>query len=324
MQLGFVPEGVAHVSVVHDGPPAQVIFLLLPRFSLLAFSSAIEVLRIANQLASRPLFAWRVVSTDGQPVASSAGLVVQADAPMGDVPAGAMAFACAGVRPELSASAAAADWLRRAYRQGEVVGGLCSGAYALARAGLLAGRRFTLHWENIAPFAASHPRLTPCEQLYCMDGRIWTCAGGSAAADLFTAMLRRRHGDRLADTVLSMSLHGHQRQGDQRQRRVLPQGIDRNSRLGAMLREMDDDMAGLTEVGDLAERYGMSRRQMERLFRQHLGQTPHGHLTALRVERARALIQETDLSRAEIAGLCGFSDSRQMMRHLGRVDGAAG
>ncbi|MDO5703493.1 MAG: AraC family transcriptional regulator, partial [Paracoccus sp. (in: a-proteobacteria)] len=208
MNFDYVAKGVAHVPVRQDGPPARVVFLLLPRFSLLPFSSAHEVLRIANQLAARQLFEWQILSVDGGPVASSGGLTVQPTGTMGDVPAGAMVFVCGGVQPESAVSRKVSDWLRRQWRSGEVVGGLCTGAYALARAGLLAGRRFTLHWENIAPFRASYPGLEPVEQLYCMDGRIWTCAGGAAAADLFITMLRRRHGDRLADAVLSMSLHG--------------------------------------------------------------------------------------------------------------------
>ncbi|MDO5631464.1 MAG: GlxA family transcriptional regulator [Paracoccus sp. (in: a-proteobacteria)] len=318
MNMEYVAKGVVHVPVRQDGPPARVVFLLLPRFSLLAFSAAHEVLRIANQLTARQLFEWQILSVDGGPVASSGGLIVQPTGTLDDLAPGAMVFVCGGVQPESAVSRKVSDWLRRQWRSGEVVGGLCTGAYALARAGLLAGRRFTLHWENIAPFRASHPGLEPVEQLYCMDGRIWTCAGGAAAADLFITMLRRRHGDRLADAVLSMSLHGHQRAGEQFQRRPLPPSLRPGDRFTAVMSDIEANLADITEVGDLAGRHGFSRRQVERLFRRHFSQSPREHLTALRLQRARALMTETGLSRAEIAQSCGFSSSSQMMRAMRR------
>lgn len=320
VNFDFVAKGVAHVSVRQDGPPARVVFLLLPKFSLLAFSSALDVLRIANQLASRRLFEWQVLSVDGGPVASSGGLRVLTDGPMAEIAPGAMVFACAGVQPEASVSRAVADWMRRQWRSGEVVGGLCTGAYALARAGLLAGRRFTLHWENIAPFRASHPGLEPVEQLYCIDGRIWTCAGGAAAADLFIAMLRRRHGDRLADAALSMSLHGHQRAGEQFQRRPMPPSLNPGDRFAMVMQDIETNLADIAEVADLVLRHGLSRRQIERLFQRHFNQSPRAYLTRLRLERARALMAETGLSRSEIAQCCGFSSSSQMQRSMRRAE----
>ncbi|MDO5613445.1 MAG: GlxA family transcriptional regulator [Paracoccus sp. (in: a-proteobacteria)] len=318
MDSKYVAKGVVHVPVRQDGPPARVVFLLLPRFSLLPFSSAHEVLRIANQLTARQLFEWQILSVDGAQVASSGGLTVQPTGALDDLAPGAMVFVCGGVQPESAVNRKVSDWLRRQWRSGEVVGGLCTGAYALARAGLLAGRRFTLHWENIAPFRASYPSLEPVEQLYCMDGRIWTCAGGAAAADLFITMLRRRHGDRLADAVLSMSLHGHQRAGEQFQRRPLPPSLRPGDRFAAVMSDVEANLADIVEVGDLAGRHGLSRRQVERLFRRHFGQSPREHLTALRLQRARALMAETGLSRAEIAQSCGFSSSSQMMRTMRR------
>ena len=321
MSFNFVAKGVAHVPVRQDGPPTRVVFLLLPQFSLLAFSSALEVLRIANQLAARRLFEWQILSPDGAPVSSSGGLKVLPDGAMGELGPGAMVFACAGVQPEQSVSRAVGDWLRRQWRGGEVVGGLCTGAYALARAGLLAGRRFTLHWENIAPFRASHPGLQPVEQLYCIDGRIWTCAGGAASADLFIAMLRRRFGDRLADAALSMSLHGRQRAGEQFQRRPMPRSLRPGDRFAVVMQDIEQNLAEIAEVADLVDRHGLSRRQLERLFQRHFRESPRAHLTRLRLERAAALLAETDLSRNEIAQFCGFSSSSQMLRSMRRAGG---
>ena len=144
-------------------------------------------------------------------MACSNGLKVMADGSwVGADPAG-MIFACSGVEPEGKASVALADWLRGLWRRGRTVGGLCTGAYALARAGILKGRRFTLHWENLPPFVETFGHLQPLEQLYCIDGRILTAAGGAAATDLFIEIVARNYGDKLADAVLKMCLHGQQR-----------------------------------------------------------------------------------------------------------------
>jgi len=110
-------------------------------------------------------------------VGCSNGLKVQVDGPLRETKQKAMVFVCAGVEPEKSASRRVADWLRQQWRQGRTVGGLCTGAYALAKAGILEGRRFTLHWENLPPFVETFGHLQPLEQLYCIDGRILTAAG---------------------------------------------------------------------------------------------------------------------------------------------------
>ena len=317
-----VPKGVAHVPVRLDGPPLRLVFLLLPDFSLLAFSAALETLRIANQLAARPLCEWRILSTDGQPVACSGGLSVAVDGAMGTVAPEAMVFICAGTEPEKSVTRAVGDWLRRLWRMGHPVGGLCTGAYALARAGLLSGRAFTLHWENIAPFRATHPGLEPLDQLYCIDGRIYTCAGGAAATDLFLAILRQRHGAALADTVLSMSLHGSQREGSARQRRMLSPALDRrNPRLSAILRYIESHFTEMEDIAGMADQLDLSRRQIERLFREHLKTTPWAYVTRLRLERARGLLTETGMPLGEVALACGFASSGHLTRSFRKVYG---
>ena len=311
-----VPQGVTLLYVPHAGRSQPVSFLLLPQFSLLAFSSAVEVLRVANQLAARPLFSWQVLSEGGGPVASSGGLSVNADAGIEAVPPAGMVFACAGIRPEAAVHPAAVRWLRRAGREAEIVGGLCTGAYALARAGLLAGRRVTMHWENLPAFRAIHPEIAATEQLYCIDGKVWTCAGGTAAADLMLAMLRAQHGPRLADLVLAMILQERQRAPDQPQRPRPAAGLPPRSALARMTALMEARMAEIGEVGEVADQIGLSRRQMERLFRSGLGTTPRRHLSGLRIARAESLLQETTLPGDEIARQCGFVHAGAMRRAL--------
>lgn len=308
MTANFVPKGVAHVPVPRVAEPVRMAFVLLPNFSLIAFSSAIEPLRIANQLAGQALFEWDVLSEDGAAVGCSNGVKLQVDGALGETKPKAMVFVCAGVEPEKSASRKVADWMRQQWRQGRTVGGLCTGAYALAKAGILEGRSFTLHWENLPPFMETFGHLRPLEQLYCIDGRILTCAGGAAATDLFIEIIAKNFGDRLADAVLKMCLHGQQRPADLRQRMSLSSTIGiRNPVLVQVIRRFEENLEQGVEIEQLSAELGVSRRQVERLFQRYVGMSPKQYLNGLRLERARALLTETDMPVAEVAYGCGFN-----------------
>ena len=308
MTANFVPKGVAHVPVPQVAEPVRMAFVLLPNFSLIAFSSAIEPLRIANQLAGQALFEWEVLSETGEAVGCSNGLKVQVDAPLRDTKPKAMVFVCAGVEPEKSASKKVADWVRQQWRQGRTVGGLCTGAYALAKAGILEGKRFTLHWENLPPFVETFGHLQPLEQLYVIDGRILTSAGGAAATDLFIEIVARNYGDRMADAVLKMCLHGQQRPADLRQRMSLSSTLGiRNPVLVQVIRQFEENLEAGVDIAALADELGVSRRQVERLFQRYVGMSPKQYLNGLRLERARALLTETDMPVADVAYGCGFN-----------------
>lgn len=165
MNAPLIPKGVAYVPLDGAVGTEQVTFVLLPNLSMLAFTSAIEPLRIANQLTGKPLYEWRTVSEDGQPVRCSNGVEIVVDVALNEATTTGSVFVCSGVEPDASSSQRVADWIRRQWRGGRKVGGLCTGAYTLAKAGILEDKVFTLHWENIAPFRESYPELDPREQM---------------------------------------------------------------------------------------------------------------------------------------------------------------
>ena len=310
MTANFIAKGVAHVAVPAQAQPLRVTFVLLADFSLIAFSSAIEPLRIANQLSGQALFEWTVLSEDGNPVTCSNGLAVQVDGALSDTPPRALVFVCGGVEPERTATRRVADWIRAQWRQGRTVGGLCTGAYALAKAGLLQGRTFTLHWENLPPFVATFPNLSPVEQLYCMDDRILTCAGGAAATDLFIEIVARNHGQKLGDAVLKMCLHGQQRPAHLQQRLSLSSTLGiRSPLLVAVIRRLETDMSAEVDLDLVARDLGSSRRNIERLFERYVGTSPKRYLNQLRLERSRALLTETDMAVRDVAETCGFASA---------------
>ena len=188
--------------------PETILFLLIPDFSLIAFTSAIEPLRIANRLAGKQLYHWTLVSREGSPVAASSGVVLQADAAIGGMEptAGRIPPAivlCGGLGSEHYQDREVFGWLRRWDRRGAQLGAICTGAHVLARAGLLDGHRCTIHWENLPGFVEAFPEIQVSSDLYEIDGSRFTCSGGTAALDLLIAWLAREHGDAVVAPLLS-------------------------------------------------------------------------------------------------------------------------
>lgn len=219
-------------------------------------------------------------------------------------------FVCSGVQPEQSSSQISADWLRKHWRQGCTVGGLCTGTYTLARSGILKGKSFTLHWENITPFREIYPELDPKGQLYVIDDRILTSSGGSAATDLFLRLIHDRFGSHLSQAVLNMCVYTLHRSGAEAQQssRSATLGIG-NKNLVTIIKYFEDNIDEQFNLDDIAAQAGISRRQIERLFTKHLGVSPKKYFQQLRLGRARALLAETDLPMAEVAAACGFDSA---------------
>ena len=309
----FVPRGAASFRVAYDGPLRDVHFLLLPKLTLLAFTSALEPLRVANQVAGRALYRWYVMTEDGAPVICSCGVNITPDGRLGDIPRDALAFVCAGIEPADTLSPRVTQWTRRQRAFGARVGGICTGAFALAEAGLLEGRRFTLHWENQPAFVERYFGLEPTGALYENDRGLITCGGGSAATDMMLDLIERDHGADLATMVADMCLHFRSNLQHSRQRSAYSFALgSRNPHLIAAMRLMNETIEAPLEMSDLAARVGISRRQLERLFGAHVRITPAQFYMDLRISRAHALLNETELGVAEIAAATGFNSASQM------------
>ncbi len=313
----FIPKGVAHV----DLPPGQateiISFLLLPKLSMLAFTSAVEPLRIANQLTGQKLYSWQTISQDGKPVRASNGVEIGASCALDDAKIPGPLFVCSGVEPDTVVSDKVAGLVRKHWRTGHQVGGLCTGAYALAKAGILKGRDFTLHWENMPPFRESFPDLEPLDQLYAVDDRIVTCGGGSSATDLFLRLISERFGPILSHSVLNMCLHPVHRSEEEAQQSSRAASLGtRNRKLLQILRYMEENIEEMFSLDDLADRFKVSRRQIERLFLTHVHATPKQYLTDLRLRRGRMLLAETDMKVADIASSCGFESTNHFSRRF--------
>jgi transcriptional regulator GlxA family with amidase domain len=296
-------------------PPERIGFLLVPRFSMIAFFSAVEPLRIANRLSGKELYSWHIFSLDGEPVAASNGMTLVAESAIGRVERFPAVFVCASFEPERHESKPLLAWLRRLDRQGTRLGSLENGAYILARAGLLDGHRATLHWENMPPFAERFLDVEVTQELYEVDRNRMTCAGGTAAIDLMLRLIEARHGQELAVGVSEQLLHARIRNPEDHRRMALGRRIGvRHPRLLRIVEAMHDNLEEPLGLERLAALGGVSRRQLERLFRFHLGDTPTGYYLKLRLRRARQFLEQTDMSVLDVSLACGFASAPYFSR----------
>lgn len=283
-------------------------FVLVPDFSMMPYTAAIEALRAANRQSGEALYQWQTVTLDGNPVAASNGTRIAPDCSLTDAATPQAIVVCSGLRPERFASAALAAALRRAARRGTMLGAVCTGSVLLARAGLLDGYACTIHWENVASFAENFPALNVTGRLYEIDRDRFTCSGGTAPLDLMLHFIARDYGQPLARDVAELMLHHGQRVSEQPQRLSLRDrtGLAHAKLLDALAR-MEAAIETPLPIATLAREAGLSARQFERLFRDHLGTTPQRHYLHLRLLRAQQLLQHTSAPIMAVALATGFS-----------------
>ncbi|SMY10095.1 HTH-type transcriptional regulator CdhR [Flavimaricola marinus] len=311
-----VPEGAFFFPVEDFKVPLDLGFLLLPRFTLLAFSAALDPLRIANQLAQKPLYRWTVFSENGQAITSSSGMDVSVHGSLDSLPKDLRLLVCSGNQGLDAASDATVARLRKHVRFGGKVGGICTGAATLARAGLLNDRIFTMHWENQPGFVERYPDLIPSPKRFEIDGDLWTCGGGAAATEMMLSIIQRDYGRDFAIVVSDMCLNYGELAPHAAQRSSLARALStRNAKLVQVVQAMYNNIEEPVSFDELSEITGLSRRQIERQFKQYLGESPMIAYRNIRLDRARALVVETDMTVAEIAIASGFSSTGVLSRH---------
>ncbi len=304
--------------------PQRIGFILIPNFSLIAFTSAIEPLRLANRVSAKALYQWRLVSADGQPVTSSCGVVLHPEG----APAAAedchTVMVCSGVEVHRFADKTLLSWLRRADRRGADIGAVCTGAHILARAGLLDGHRCTIHWENLAGFVEAFPEIEVTTELFEIDRKRFTCSGGTGVIDMMLNVIAMQHGHELAAAVADQFMHERIRDQHDHQRMSLPARLGvRHPKLLAVIELMERNLEEPLTRAELAEAAGLSTRQLERLFRKYLNRSPARHYLELRLNKARLLLLQTNMSVIDVALACGFVSASHFSKcyrdHFGRT-----
>ena len=297
---------MAHTSTTVKSP-INIGFLLVPDFSMIAFSCAVEPLRMANRLSEQPLYSWSCISTDGNPVSASNGLSIVPDCAIEQAQTMDTVFVCGGVHINRVCDKNLLFWLRKLANKKIVLGALCTGSYILARADLLNGYRCTIHWENMASMREDFPRLIVSSELFEIDRDRYTCSGGTAPLDMMLHLITQQQGPALAAAISEVFVCERIRGRHDRQRIPLrlrlgtsqPKLIEAVSLMEANLEEpMSPD--------ELAHHVGLSRRQLERLFQKYLSCVPTRYYLELRLARARQLLLQTTMSIVDVAFACGF------------------
>lgn len=289
--------------------------LPIPGFALMSHAATTEPLRAANLLAGRTLYDVVHVAPTRDSVASSGAASVTPEACFADDLALDYLFVIAGGDPALFPDRAITPWLSRQARAGVVMGGVSGGPVILARAGLMRDRRMTVHWEYAAALAEVSPDLRIERTLFVIDRDRITCAGGTAPMDMMHALIATHHGSGFARAVSDWFMHTEIRPATGPQRASLVERV--GCRVPAILdavEAMERNIGDPLSLPRLARIAGLSPRQLNRVFRQHLGETTGARYRRLRLERARNLLRNSALSLTEVALATGFASSSHFSR----------
>lgn len=281
-------------------------FLPLEHFSMIAFANAVEVLRMAMYLGYETRYRWSVLSVDGREVTASNGLRIPTQRlDPADLPD--IVFVCGGVDVDTVLAPDMLACLQALAGHGVALGSLCTGAHALAAAGLLDGYRCTVHWENAAALAKSFPEVAFAPELFVIDRDRYTCSGGIAPLDMMLNLVAPRLGPAAVALIASQFIHEHVREPGDRQAVPLSARLAHaQPALRDAVQLMEANLGEPLALDELARLAGTSARQLQRMFGKELGKSPLRYYLELRLHRARELLRQTDLPLGQVGAECGF------------------
>lgn len=288
-------------------------FLLLDRFSMIAFSNAIEVLRMTNYILGKDAYKWSLYTVDGNPVAASNGLSFsQAEildlTHAENIPDALLV--CGGVDVRLAANPEVIKLLSKLGKRDMWLGSLCTGSYALAKSGLLDGYKCTIHWENMASLCEEFPNIKFMEELFVIDRNRCTCAGGTAPIDFMLAFVSAQYNKKLVAEISDQFMVIRARDSKDQQHIPVAARVGYSHKalveVSALMEANIEEPLSLDELARLA---GLSQRHLQRMFKHTLNMTPMHYYLNLRLRRARALLLQTEMSIMSITIACGFQSS---------------
>ena len=292
----------------------SLVFFMVPQFTMLPFSAAIDTLRIANRMLGYQAYTWRLTSVDGNKVYSSCGIGIEANSSLaeerrhlGGENRPSMVLVCSGIDVEDFNNKSVNAWLRESYNRGVAVGSLCTGAHVLAQAGLLNGKRCAIHWENLPGFSEAFPQADVRADLYEIDHNIFTCAGGTASLDMMLALIGEDCGEEIVNRICEQALMDRVRSSGDRQRLPLRARLGvQHAKVLAIIEIMETNLHEPLSLVDISKSVSLSRRQVERLFDKEMGRSPARYYLEIRLDRARQLLLQSSLPIVEIAVAAGF------------------
>lgn len=296
-------------------PKSRYAFLTLPNYSLIAVSNAVEPLRMANRVLGQDVYEWSIVSLDGRPVLASSGLDLAPTAALEKLGKVEILFICGGINVREAVSPPLLSALRRLAERRVGLGALCTGGYALARAGLLDHYRATIHWENLTALREEFPRVQLNDQVFSIDRDRYTASGGTAPLDLMLNLIQLKHGLRVSQLVSEQFVLERVRSSEDRQYVPLRAQVGSSHRnMIKVAQLMEENIEKPLSLERIARTTGLSRRQIERLFRRHLDCVPKRYYLEMRLRRARELLLQTAMPIVDVTTSCGFKSPPHFSR----------
>lgn len=288
--------------------PLDIVIVAAPQFNLAATTAFIDPLRAANYLRGEPRFRWELASQSSQFLIASNGLQITATRLEDLARTPDLAIVSSSWTPEAHADKTLLTSLRKWARFGAWMGGIDTGAFILAEAGLLNGRRATVHYEHINSFRELYPEVELTDALFVFDHERLTTCGGTASIDLGLRLIEATQGVELAEAAAAYIFHDRLRDPSEQQyadsrRSWLALS---STRLRTAIELMEQHLEEPLKIGSIADATNLSQRQLERLFRRHSNKTAARYYVDLRLDRARSLLTQTDMAIADIAIACGF------------------
>ena len=288
-------------------PKCKYAFLTLANYSLIAVANALEPLRMANRLVGRQVYDWSIISLDGHAADASSGLSLSPTGTFEKLGPVDILFVCGGINVREAVSPALLTALRRLADRGVPLGALCTGGYALARAGLLDHFRATIHWENLSALREEFPLVRISDQLFSIDRDRFTCSGGTAPLDFMLHLIQLKLGSRISQLVSEQFILDRVRKDTDRQYIPLRAQIGLSHRgLIRVAQLMEENIEKPLSLEKIAKTTGLSRRQIERLFKRDLQCVPKRYYLEIRLRRARELLLQTAMPIMDITAACGF------------------
>ena len=286
----------------------KIHFLLTPHTSLFGLSSMLGALRHANDISALPLYEWTLISEFGGLITSSDGIDIMTDMSIQDSPTCETLIICAGCTdPQIVSTPSILSFIRQQSYFGAVIGCQDMGAYIAAAAGILDGYRAAVHWENHESTQALFPNVDFVQELLVIDRTFFSCPGGLSGLDMMLYFITTRHDKQFATQVADELIYTHQRDHKGPQRRSLQIRLDsRNKNLIEAVQLMELNVEEPLLISELADHIGISSRELERLFKKNVHQSPKAFYRQLRLEKARNLLQQTKQSVTEVSVACGF------------------
>ncbi len=295
--------------------PQHFVFALVEDFTHMAFSCAVDPLRIANLISGETLYQWSFASLDGETAKASNDSVTLVHHPFDALPQCDRVFVLSGIHMTGKDHSRLIAALRRERARGTAIGALCSGAYILARAGFLDGMMAAIHWDYHDSFMETFPEVNLVRNVFVADEKHVTASGGTATADLMLHLIERDHGYDLSVAVADQMVYNAVRNSTAAQRVSLQSrnGM-RNTHLAKAIQVMHDNLETPVSPAVIAKDLGISTRQLERLFGKYLNSSPKKYFMEMRLERARHLLLQSEASITEVAMACGFDSPGHFSR----------